>query len=202
MILLKPLLLENNWPSLLLDDKHTWYHGRTVDSEVFSYDYLGGKDALNQEGPGFYFTNSFENAKRYASPNGVILKCKVNYNKLIVKGNVANTKTNKKIIVNLINSSPDKDYTLENFDENPKVAMIKAVNAYLNYGDAHDAYQLVNNDFYQNHPKEYLQILSKYYDAQLTKLDNTYYGGTIYHLIVYNPSLITVVDKIKYESSV
>ena len=75
--------------------------------------------------------------------------------------------------------------------------MIKAVNAYLNHDDAHDAYQLVANDFYKYNSKEYLQILSKYYDAQLTKLDNTYYGGTIYHLIVYNPSLITVIDKFK-----
>jgi hypothetical protein len=197
MIPLKSLILENNWPSLILDDKYLWYHGRTVDSEVFSYDYVGGENATDQEGPGFYFTNSFENAKRYASPDGVILKCKINYKKLIIKGNVSNTKTDKKIIIDLINSSPDKDYTLENFDENPRLAMIKAVNAYLVYKNAHDAYQLIANDFYKYNSKNYLQILAKYYDAQLTKLDNTYYGGTIYHLIVYNPSLITVVDKIK-----
>lgn len=92
-----------------------------------------------------------------------------------------------------------RDYTLENFDETPRSAMIKAVNAYLNYGDIHDAYQSIANDFYKNNSKEYLQTLSKYYDAQLTKLDNTYYGGTIYHLIVYNPALITVIDKIKYD---
>jgi hypothetical protein len=197
MIKLKSLLLENEWSSIILNDKHTWYHGRTVDSDVFSYDYLGGRDALNREGPGFYFTNSFENAKRYASPDGIILKCKINYKKLIIKGNTSNTKTNKKIVVDLINSSPDKDYTLENFDENPKVAMIKAVNAYLIHTDAHDAYQMIANDFYKYNHKEYLQVLSKYYDAQLTKLDNTFYGTTIYHLIVYNPSIINVLNKFK-----
>ena len=197
MIKLKSLLLENNWPSIILNEKYTWYHGRTIDSELFSYDYLGGKDALNQEGPGFYFTNSFEDAKRYASPDGIILKCKVNYKKLIIKGDVSKTQTNKKIVVDLINSSPDKDYTLENFDENPKAAMIKAVNAYLSHTDADDAYQMIANDFYKHQSKEYLQVLSKYYDAQLTKRDNTFYGTTIYHLIVYNSSIIKVLDKIK-----
>lgn len=197
MILLKHILLENEWPSIILNDRYTWYHGRTVDSDIFSYDYLGGRDALNQEGPGFYFTNSFENAKRYASPNGIILKCKVDYKKLINKSDTSNTQTNKKVIIDLINSSPDRDYTLENFDENPKVAMVKAVNAYLTYKNAHDTYQMIANDFYKYEPKKYLQVLSKYYDAQLTKLDNTFYGTTIYHLIVYNPSIITVLDKFK-----
>lgn len=197
MIKLKSLLLENEWPSIILNDRYTWYHGRTVDSDIFSYDYLGGRDALNQEGPGFYFTNSFENAKRYASPNGIILKCKVDYKKLINKSDTSNTQTNKKVIIDLINSSPDKDYTLENFDENPNAAMLKAVNAYLTHTDAHDAYQMIANDFYKYKPKEYLQVLSKYYDAQLTKHDNTFYGSTIYHLIVYNPSIITVLDKFK-----
>lgn len=197
MIKLKSLLLENEWPSIILNDRYTWYHGRTVDSDVFSYDYLGGRDALNQEGPGFYFTNSFENAKRYASPNGIILKCKVDYKKLINKSDTSNTQTTKKVIIDLINSSPDRDYTLENFDENPKVAMLKAVNLYLQHKNAHDAYQLIVNDFYKYKSKEYLQVLSKYYDAQLTRHDNTFYGSTIYHLIVYNPSIITVLDKFK-----
>jgi len=201
MILLKTLLLENTWPDVILNDKHLWYHGRSIDSEVFSYDYVGGENAYDQEGPGFYFTNNFDDAKKYTNSNGIILKCKINYKKILIKSPSSNTKVNKKIIVDLINSSPDKDYTLENFDENPKVAMIKAVNAYLKYDDAHDAYQILARDFYKYNPKEYLQILSKYYDAQLTD-KNIMDGKKVYHLIVYNPVLITVVDKIKYESSV
>lgn len=192
MIKLKSLLLENEWTDIILNDRHIWYHGRTVDSEVFSLDYVGGENANDQEGPGFYFTNSLENARSYAYPNGIVLKCKVNYKKLIIKGNTSNTKTNKKIVIDLINSSPDKDYTLENFDANPKVAMIKAVNVYLTYTDADDAYQRIARDFYRYDAKKYLQVLSKYYDAQLTK-----HPYSIYHLIVYNPSIINVLDKFK-----
>lgn len=192
MIKLKSLLLETDWPDIILNDKHIWYHGRTVDNETFSLDYVGGERSIDQEGPGFYFTNDLQNARSYAYPNGIVLKCQVDYKKLIIKGTASETKTSKKIIVDLINNSPNKDYVLENFDEDPRLAMIKAVNAYLKYTDAFDSYQIVARDFYRHDAKQYLQVLSKYYDAQLTKHDNT-----IYHLVVYNPALIRVIDKIK-----
>ena len=118
-----------------------WYHGRTVDSEVFSYDYVGGEDAKDQEGPGFYFANTFNEAKHYAYPNGIILKCQVHYKKPILKTSKSNTKTNKKVITDLILNSPDKEYTLTNFDEDPKKAFLNAVNAYLQYDYAHDSYR-------------------------------------------------------------
>lgn len=197
MIKLTQLLFENtNWPENIVNDRYTWYHGRTIDSDIFSYDYVGREDAYDQEGPGFYFTNNFDDAKRYTKLNGIILKCKIHYKKILIKNVSSNTKANKKIIIDLITNSPDKDYTLENFDENPRTAMIKAVNAYLHYGDAHDAYQTIARDFYKHNSKEYLQILAKYYDAQLTE-KSIVDGKQVYHLIVYNPTLIQPIDKIK-----
>jgi hypothetical protein len=188
MIKLNTLLMESS-PSI-----EYWYHGRTVDSNVFSYDYVGGENSYDQEGPGFYFTSDFDNAKRYAENKGIILKCKINYKKLIIKSPTSNTKVNKKIVTDLILKSPNKDDVLTNFDENPKQALIQAINAYVRYELAHDAYQTIANDFYKYIPKEYLQTISKYYDAQLTKLEGSSYGD-IYHLIVYKPDIIQVVDK-------
>lgn len=173
-----------------------WFHGRTVDNDSFSYDYVGGENAFDQEGPGFYFTNDFNNAKRYAENKGVILKCKINYKKLIIKSPTSNTKTNKKIVIDLILNSPRKDDILTNFDEDPKKALIQAVNTYSYYEYAYDAYQTIANDFYKHSSKQYLLIISKYYDAQLTKLDGTSYGD-IYHLIVYKPDIIQVIEKIR-----
>lgn len=192
MVKLKSLLLETYWPEMILDDRHIWYHGRTIDSDRFSLDYVGGDDAKDQEGPGFYFTNTLENAKSYAYPNGIVLKCKIDYKKIIIKGGSSETKTNKKIVVDLIKSSPDMNNTLENFDENPQMAMIKAVNSYLIYTDAYDSYQILARDFYRYNVKDYLKVLSKYYDAQLTKFNNN-----VHHLIVYKPQIINVIDKIK-----
>lgn len=171
-----------------------WYHGRTIDNDVFSYDYVGGENSYDQEGPGFYFTSDFNNAKRYAENKGVVLKCKINYKTLIIKGPTSNTKVNKKIVADLILKSPNKDDVLTNFDEDPRKALVQAINSYVRYGLAHDAYQTIANDFYKYNSKEYLQVISKYYDAQLTKLEGSTYGD-IYHLIVYKPDIIQVVEK-------
>jgi hypothetical protein len=184
--------------SLLLTEAQSfphWYHGRTVDSDVFSYDYIGGENAYDQEGPGFYFTSDFNNAKRYAENRGIILKCKINYKTLIIKSPTSNTKVNKKIVTDLILKSPNKDDVLTNFDENPKQALIQAINSYIGYEFAHDAYQTIANDFYKHTPKEYLQTISKYYDAQLTKLEGSTYGD-LFHLIVYKPNIIQIIEKI------
>ncbi len=191
MIKLKSLLLETSWPEFILDNRYVWYQGRTVDSANFSYDYVGGKNAYDQEGPGFYFTNNLTNAKRYALHTGIILKCKINYKKLIVKSSTSNTQVNKKIILDLILQSPDKDHTLTNFDENPKLALNNAIDSYLTLEYACDAYQTIANDFYKNNSSKYLRVISKYFDGQLTPLD------TVTHLIIYRPDIIEVVDKLK-----
>ncbi len=168
-----------------------WYHGRTVDNSSFSLDYVGGKNAYDQEGPGFYFTSDFGNAKRYAEHKGIVLKCKINYKKLILKTNGSNTKSNKKIVVDLINKSPDRDSVLENFNEDINKAFVEATNAYMTYKYAWDTYQTIANDFYKHNPKQYLECLSKYYDAQWTTVSDN-----IIHLIVYTPSIISIIEKI------
>ncbi len=198
MIKLKRLIENVEWPTTSTNEK-IWYHGRTVDSESFSYDYVGGENAHDQEGPGFYFTSNLNDARAYAQPNGIILKCHIDYKKLIIKSDTSSTKTNKKVLVDLINNSPNKEYTLSNFDENPRIAMINAVNAYLRYEDAFDSYQILARDFYRYEAKEYLETLSKYYDAQLTTKEGSMDGHQLYHLIVYKPSIIKVLDKMKYE---
>jgi hypothetical protein len=198
MIKLKRLIENVEWPTTSPNEK-IWYHGRTVDSESFSYDYVGGENAHDQEGPGFYFTSNLNDARSYAQHNGIILKCEIDYKKLIIKSDTSSTKTNKKVLVDLINNSPNKEYTLSNFDENPRIAMINAVNAYLRYEDAFDSYQILARDFYRYEAKEYLETLSKYYDAQLTTKEGSMDGHRLYHLIVYKPSIIKVLDKMKYE---
>lgn len=43
------------------------------------------------------------------------------------------------------------------------------------------------------------RTFSKYYDAQLTKLEGSTYGD-IYHLIVYKPDIIQIIEKIRLNS--
>ncbi len=201
MIKLKSLLMvenhpDNNGEEFSDIDQHIWYHGRTTLDTTFSLNYVGkGED---QEGPGFYFTNYYEDAVRYSNKNGTVFKCKIDYKKLILKTHSSRTKVNKKVIIDLINKSPTKNDTLENFDENPQQAFVKAINGYMFYKNADDAYQILANDFYKYSPGEYLKVLSKYYDAQLTDLRLT---AGVKHLIVYNPDLIKIIETIPYDKT-
>jgi len=97
-------------------------------------------------------------------------------------------------VEDLINSSPDKESSLSNWGENPNQAYRDALRVYLNNDNPVDAYQLIWNDFYGSYSKEYLQVLSKYFDGQLLKLQSLT-AGDVYHFVAYTPTIITVLDK-------
>lgn len=185
------------------ESEKIWYHGRTVDSPIFSLDYVGREEAYDQEGPGFYFTDDLENAKRYAEYKGIVLVCKMNYTKPLLTDR---SKPNKKVVIDLIKNSPqfneqDEEGNpigpLTDFDENPIQAFNKAVVGHMGYPQAKDAYQVLANTFYKNNPKEYLINLSKYYDGHIAlRQPGWIHDNLITHLIVYNPNIIQVINKI------
>ena len=193
MIKLKELMGNTNpeqFSEISDTNKKIWYHGRTVDNESFSLDFVNREESLAQEGPGFYFTNTLSDARRYASPNGVILKCRVKYNK--TRFLKTNGKPSENVIRRLIYHSPDKEMSLSNWGENPNEALYAAVNAYLDDDSPASAYQTIWNDFYGiSHSSEYLRVLGRYYDGQLIKRT-----AETFHLILYNPINIKVVDKL------
>jgi hypothetical protein len=165
-----------------------WYHGRSVKSKVFDYRYAGGENAVNQEGSGFYFSNHFNDALSYAYPNGIIMRCKVNYSKPRLLTDKSPIRKN--VVRDLIKKAPDLEMSLSNWDYDPARALVKAVNSIVDYSDdGADAYQQVEYDFYRYEPQEYLKNLSKYFDAHITRRSDTGY-----HLIVYNPKVIKVLE--------
>lgn len=187
IIKLKPLLSENYDTGKLSDINHKiWYHGRVVKNSTFSLDYVGKKEAMDQEGPGFYFTNSYKNAMRYAEHRGIILTCKISYR--VKKLLTEKSRPLKDVCQQLIWNSPDRDYRLQNWDENPSKAMTIALATYMQNDKAIDAYLTIKNDFYPL-GKEYLKIISKFYDGHVVKRE-----GGVLHLIIYNPDLISVID--------
>ena len=46
-------------------DGYVAYHGSTAKINKFIDDFVGGKDAIDQHGPGIYFTSSINNARYY-----------------------------------------------------------------------------------------------------------------------------------------
>jgi hypothetical protein len=170
--------------------ENLWYHGRTVKSTSFDYQYTGKGD--DQEGAGFYFTSDKKNARIYSETNnGIIMTVKLHYQKLLpTKGNPKTTDLKFMII-----HAPSYQETLYNFGENLKAALIYALNAYSKDRTPTEAMQMIENDFYRSHSAEYLINLTRLgYDGHIvTGLHSLSSSAIISHFICYNPKIIEVL---------
>jgi hypothetical protein len=134
------------------------YHGTPFNFESFDYSTVGAGD--DQEGPGFYFTTSRNDALKYALksqsvPAPRILKVSLTLGKLVLdKG-----KTPRKQVEQLIDWAPDLEDTLTNWDEEPGLAKIKAINAMLAYSSPRLVFQSIWADFYRKDPAGYLSSM-------------------------------------------
>jgi hypothetical protein len=163
---------------------NVWYHGREVKATNFDYQYVGkGHD---QEGAGFYFTTDKDQALGYAGQNGIVMTVRLTPRKLVDMNRPAKTKDLKFMLLN----APDHLDALSNFAENPREALIMALNGYAQYyDDATDAFQTIENDFYKGHAAEYLINLVRLgYDGHIIKHE----GAA--HFVCYNPKIIDIVQ--------
>lgn len=155
------------------------YHGSNNEIKKFDYKYVGkGND---QEGVGFYLTNSKDDAKRYGK---YVYEVEVYYRKLVPTSGRKNLSDLRYLIVN----APESEETVLNWDENPKVGYQKATQAIAQFTkNPHDMFMQVWYDFYRYSPKEYLKNMVKLgYDGVLINK-----GMGLKHFIAFDP------DKLK-----
>jgi len=180
-------------------EKKVWFHGRNNPSTDFSYDYVGkGND---QEGAGFYFTDSYETAWGYTDGHGIVIRAYLNYRKLVP----TTGKIKPKDIEFLIRNAPEYLETLQNWDENPNRAMMQAIKGYLEYrNNPSDAFQTVEADFYRGHPDLYLKSLVKLgYDGHMAEYSSeAIFYTNQQHMIVYNPAIIQIIDVEEVNSNI
>ena len=165
-----------------------WFHGRTVDSEVFDLKYVGRDEAKDQEGIGFYFTKDKDDASGYAAPNGVVLTVELKPRKLVSLDKPAKGSD----VDFLIDHAPDLEGTLSNWDENPVRAKREAKKAMM-APTAKETFESIWFDFYKTEPKLFLEkMISLGYDGHRA-------ARTEKHIIMYNPKAIKVIKKEHYK---
>jgi GNAT superfamily N-acetyltransferase len=163
----------------------TFYHGSDHKITAFSLDHLGSGQGADQEGPGIYLTSSKKDACMYGK---YIHTIAVSIPKSRILGKKKALRTGVEI---LIRSAPNRDETLQNWDEDPRIAFHKAVDVIMDsYGDdRREAYESVWGDFYRDHSADYLKKLIRFgYDGfELPRADG------IVHLIAFNPAKLKIV---------
>lgn len=163
-----------------------YYHGTPANFDQFSYSFIG--KGYDQEGPGFYFTSDENIAKHYTRGTGRIIKAQLNLQKTVpLTGS-----PKKREIVSLIKMAPNLEYTLTNWDEDPRVALLKAVQSILKNGDKwgmkpHEVFQSVWYEFYKGHEDQYLKnMVSLGYDGVIIPQ-----GNNITTVVVFDPNKIS-----------
>lgn len=161
------------------------YHGTNHINNPFQYAYAGLGNC--QEGPGFYLTNTENVAKGYGK---YILVVEAKYRKIVPQ--VGKPNTNQ--LTSLIKKAPDLKITLEDYDEDPRVALNQAIKIYTTYyKNPSDAFQNVWAGFYRDHPGQYLRnMVDMGYDGAIAKFNNG-----IIHFIAFDPRKLKVISRIE-----
>lgn len=168
------------------------YHGSETKINNFVDDFVGGRDAVDQEGPGIYFTSSKQNAMYYGKYIYTVRLSPKNIISVTDGENVS-----RKQLDWLIRKAPDWEETAQNWNEHPKIGLKIAIDSILKYrNNPHQQFQQVWFDFYRNNPVDYVRNIVKLgYDAIV--IDGLASMVTqekdIKHTIVLNPSIIKFI---------
>ena len=96
----------------------------------------------------------FANDESVASVYGTVKTFKINTDSSFITDR---TRPKRDVIEILIRNSPDLEDALTNWDENPKVALRKAVNANCDVDQMVKSLLFLQNDFYRNADEEFMK---------------------------------------------
>ena len=166
----------------------TVYHGSNTKITNFVDDFVGGKDANDQEGPGIYFSTSAENANLFGI---YVHEAIITPRKLLTQNPRGGTYNE---LMKLSKMAPEWEDTAQNWSENPNTGIVNAVNDFIKYNDNQkDRFLQVWIDFYRDHPVNYVRKCVKLgYDGIVVDKDTMMEGKPLKHYIIYNPSVIQI----------
>lgn len=167
------------------------YHGSPVEFTNFSDEFVGSEEANDQNGPGIYFTTSYDEALGYAGQSGFVYKVKINPR--LLYGDDTNKRTIPTgTLKKLVMMTPDWKMHAENFDENPVMGVRNFLSGAHDYNDSDkDTLLQVWIDFYRYDAKSFVRNCVKLgIDGVIV---NNRQNGK--HIIIYNPSVIELLEK-------
>ncbi len=161
-----------------------WYHGSNTLIHKFSFN--GRVESNDEDGPGIYFTNELEGAKRYGK---YIYFVTINKSARELKSSdPVNLEEARKLIL----KAPDVETGLSNYGQSRDVAL----QAFFDTNDKTDKKELYDSiwyDFYRDNSKEYLENIS-ILGNDYTKINKT---SEVIHLLVYNPNIINIQKRLE-----
>ena len=182
------------------DPKRLWYHGDVARRLTFTDQRFQNRDAPNAAGPGIYFTESQDQARGYAWPEGWLYTVRMKPAAKCVSDEQRMTPRELRRFLALLDAE-GREYLFSNWDEDPRRALAKIAEAYTTAGDRDDRYvmNLVSAaaDLGRQGGLDYMTDGRAWAHA-MTQLG---YAAFLHrlpaldHLIVWDPGAFTVVDE-------
>lgn len=169
--------------------KKVLYHGSYVDFNSFTLDFIGSENATDQEGVGIYLTNTKDDATHYGN---MIYTVELDSSKIIpLSGKIDISKMTK-----LIKKAPDSETGLSNYAENKTEAlnMFFKLNLEKHNNKPFELIKDIWYDFYRYHPKEFAKNVVDVLGYDYVRIPK----DGVEHFIVYNPSILKILNKKKY----
>jgi hypothetical protein len=167
------------------------YHGSPYKIKKFNDNFISGKDAIDQQGPGIYFTDSNEEAIGYAGENGYVYQVRLHPKKLLSSEPKNNLEFLTNTVIKLIKMSPNWKRVARSYDDDIETGLNDMVYSYIGQNQTEkDVFISIFNDIYQNNPIDYVRNMVKLgYDGIYLPTKS---GGE--HIVMYNPSLIEYIN--------
>jgi hypothetical protein len=180
-------LLRENLEEALKNESFILYHGSPNKIKKFTDEFVGGKDATDQEGPGLYFTTSYDEALGYAD-GGYVYEVRVSPRLLFDESEEKDI--NKDVLEKLVFLSENWEDHASNWDPNPKIGVENMIDSAYKYNDNEkdvllqiwiEAYRYDGVNFVRNCVKVGI-------DGIIVNREN----GK--HVIIYNPKIIELTN--------
>lgn len=170
-----------------------FFHGSEHKIKKFTDDFVGGREAVDQEGPGIYFTSSWKNARSYGP---YVYTVRLRPKKEVSTEN--GKKAPLREIEWLIQQAPEWESIAQNWNENSAIGLRMAAKDILQYNEnPHQQFLQVWIDFFKYNPLEYVRGMTKLgYDIiYIKELESIIAGeNNITHAVVLNPAIIEFID--------
>lgn len=171
----------------------TAYHGSKTEITDFVTDFVGGKDAHDQNGPGIYFTSHIEDAAKYGDH---IYKVKLNPKRLLLEQPFKNT--DKPKLLRLAKMHKEWKMYASDWDINPNIGITKLVNDAIEYNDNEvEVWLQIWYDVYKHAARQYVDNMTTLGIDGVKVKGYNYEESEFTHYIIYNPGIIVMEQKIK-----
>ena len=176
-------LIRQKLQEALKGGSYTVYHGSSHKITNFTDEFVGGTEAVDQEGPGIYFTSSKEDATHYGEfIHTVTLTPRLFLDKS------TNLKKLKPMLTKLVKMADDWEMHAQNYDEHPVRGLNKFIEDTINFNETEkDAIQQVWIEFYRHQGVQFVR------NCVILGVDGILVPKNgVVHYIVYNPAIIKI----------